>query len=107
MYETVLEQVLEYGGDEEHQLLRLDLRGGVKNHKLALSSLIMKTTPIIASDVNDVADMSILKQSLLFNEARAAISVYKLTRMLDNIKFEDYITCLEDFELMVEKIPAQ
>ena len=107
LYETVLDQVLQFGSDDDHQLLRLDTNGGVLGHKVLLSAMLMKPTPLIVQDGDDVAEMSIVKQCLLFNETRAAILVYKLTKVCTNISFEDYVACLEDFEIMIEKLPAQ
>ena len=107
LYETVLDQVAQYGNDDDHQLLRFDTNSGIKRHKLFFSTMLLKPTALIVKDSDDAAKMSMVKQCLLFSETRAAIFLYKLSNIATNVSFEDYVTCLEDFEIMISKLPAQ
>ena len=49
----------------------------------------------------------ILKQCLLFEDLKATVLIYKLARETDYVNFENYISCLEDFELIFNKLPSQ
>ena len=52
-------------------------------------------------------EIPILKQCLLFEDIKATVLIYKLARETDFVNFEDYISCLEDFELIFQRLPSQ
>ena len=51
-------------------------------------------------------DISIIKQSLLFGERKATVSIFKIAELL-NIYLGDVIDCLEDLAVVIERLPAQ
>ena len=65
-----------------------------------------KPTPVRVKEQAEIADMSMLKRCLLFNDIKAAVNLYKLARLTSNIDFEDYISTLEDLEIIVKRLPA-
>ena len=49
--------------------------------------------------------MSIIKQSLLFYDREATVSIYKIAELL-NIYLSDVIDCIEDLVIVIERLPA-
>ena len=49
-------------------------------------------TTLSVKEANDLTDLSIIKQSLLFNNTEALIMMYKLAKLVPQIDFEDYIS---------------
>ena len=51
-------------------------------------------------------DLSIMKQSLLFKERKATVSIYKIAELL-KIYLGDVIDCIEDLAIIIERLPSQ
>ena len=51
-------------------------------------------------------EMSIMKQSLLFGERKATVSIYKIAELFD-IYLNSVIDCIEDLVIVIERLPAQ
>ena len=107
LYEAIYDQVIDFGAEKDRQLLRLDMRGGIEHYKRLISTMILKPTKVIATEGDNLSELPILRQCLLFSDVKAAVMIYKLARLTEDINFTDYIGCLEDFELMIDRLPAQ
>ena len=54
-----------------------------------------------------LTDLSILKQGLLFHDSKARVSIYKVAEVIGTFNLADYITCIDDLELLIERLPMQ
>ena len=102
VYETAYDQL----NEGEHSILPQFSDESLAVYLRSLSYVLEKPTPIRVKEEAKIADMSILKRCLLFNDIKAAVNIYKLARLTDNIDFEDYISTLEDLEIIVKRLPA-
>ena len=80
VYQTILNQMQEFGGDKDRKLLREDLRGGIENHKRELSAILLKPTALNCHDSDQVMPMPILKECLLFEDIKATVLIFILKR---------------------------
>lgn len=70
--------------------------------------MLDRPTPVCVHEQDDVkiADLSIVKQALLFREAKAQVSLYKVADLVE-LDLTDYISCIGDLELLIDQLPAQ
>jgi len=73
-----------------------------------LAYVLDRPTPVCVHNRDDVklANLSIVKQSLLFTQAKAQVSLYKVADLMA-LDLTDYISCIGDLGLLIEKLPAQ
>ena len=72
-----------------------------------LGFVILKPTTVSVQENQYLTQLPMLKQCLLFGDIKASVLIYKLAKFIPFISFEDYITCQEDLELIIERLPAQ
>lgn len=70
-----------------------------------------KPTPVRVLDseqnVTILTDLSIVKQALLFSDSKARVSLFNLAELAGYFNLADYITCIDDLQLLVERLPLQ
>ena len=71
-----------------------------------MNYIMDRPTPIRVKESENLTDLSILKHCLLYSDRKAMLGVYKLGEFLQR-NLSDYITCINDLQLIVERLPAQ
>ena len=107
VYQTLFEQLDVKETESERSLIREDRNGGLSQYLNHLCYVIEMPITLSVKENDDLTDLSIIKQSLLFNNTEALIMMYKLAKLVPQIDFEDYISSQEDLEVIIERLPAQ
>lgn len=75
----------------------LNKEGDVAHYIRKLHYILMRPTPVRVSGpdraVDHVTDLSIIKQSVLFNEIKASVSAFRVAQMA-RVSFTDYISSI-------------
>ena len=76
-----------------------------------LEYVLDRPTPmqVVTSDEDSFRqprEMSIMKQSLLYGERKATVSIYKIAELLE-IYLNNVIDCIEDLVIIFERLSAQ
>ena len=87
--------------------MKEDTNSGSYQYLKQLNYVLNKPTILTVKENTSIADLSILKQCLLFKNIKASVMIYKLARIIPNVKFTDYFSSQEDLEIIVDRLPAQ
>ena len=72
-----------------------------------LGYVLLKPTIVSVQENLFLTNLPIIRQCLLFHDIKASVLVYKIARGVPHISFEDFVSCQEDLELIIERLPAQ
>ena len=71
-----------------------------------INLLLKRPSPFPVNENEHLTDMSIIKQSLLFTDTQASIGIFKIAQIC-NLNLHDYISSLQDLQLIIDALPAQ
>ena len=106
VYGIVYDQLVAMQQGSDRILLRENRRGGVAYYLHSLLYVLELPTPISVVENPNLTELSILKQCLTFNDIKSSVLIYKISKLVPHIDFEDYISTQEDLEIIVKRLPA-
>ena len=68
--------------------------------------ILNRPTPVRVKDQKHVTDLSIIRQSLLFQDRKATVITCKIAEIAQ-LNFIDYIACIGDLQLVIDRLPFQ
>ena len=68
--------------------------------------ILDRPVPVRVKEVQNLTDLSFIKQCLLYQDRKASSSAYKIAKVL-NLNLGAYITNINDLQMIIERLPSQ
>ena len=106
IYEQVYDQLKACKHDLKYSFFSSDEHGKKDEYLVRMHYILDRPTPVRVKDNEHLTDLSILKHCLLYADRKASLAVYRIGELL-SMNLADYITCINDLQLIIERLPSQ